>query len=212
LAEPDKQADTKAGWMFRRAAKGSSLSFNTEKGRRGDAVRNPTEVLKSLTGKSKDKMYIFQRLYRNLYNPGFYWLAYQNIYANKGSMTPGVDGTTISGMSDSRIEKIIASLKDYSYQPNPARREYIKKKNGNKKRPLGIPSANDKLVQEVVRMILASIFEPSFSNRSHGFMPGKSCHTALTQIQDTFTGANWKTQSIIWKNSGKNGARSIRRS
>ncbi|MDR1219671.1 MAG: DUF4329 domain-containing protein [Treponema sp.] len=61
----------------------------------------------------------------------------------------------------------------------------------------GIPSANDKLVQEVVRMILASIFESSFSNRSHGFMPGKSCHTALTQIQDTFTGANWFVEGDI---------------
>jgi len=98
-------------------------------------------VLKSLTEKSQDKTYKFQRLYRNLYNPDFYWLAYKNIYANKGSMTPGVDGTTIDGMSNRRIGKIIASLKDHSYQPNPARREYIaKKSNPNKKRPLGIPT------------------------------------------------------------------------
>ena len=66
-------------------------------------MRNPTEVLKHLTEKAKDKMYKFQRLYRNLYNPKFYWLAYENIYANKGCMTAGMDGTTLDGMSEGRI-------------------------------------------------------------------------------------------------------------
>jgi len=161
-------------------------------------MRNPIEVLKSLTEKSKDKDYKFQRLYRNLYNPQFYWLAYKNIYANKGSMTVGVDGTTLAGMSERRIEKIIMSLQDHSYQPQPARRIYIaKKSNPAKKRPLGIMSANDKLVQEVVRMILESIYEPNFSNNSHGFRPNKSCHTALLQIQDTFTGVNWFVEGDI---------------
>ena len=179
-------------------AKGSSLSINTKKGRCGGTMRNPIEVLTNLTEKSKDKTYKFQRLYRNLYNPDFYWLAYRNIYANKGSMTPGVDGTTIEGMNDGRIEKIIASLKDHSYQPNPARREYISKKNNPaKKRPLGISSGNDKLVQEIVRMILESIFEQTFSYRSHGFRPQKSCHTALLQIQDTFTGTRWFVEGDI---------------
>jgi len=179
-------------------AKGSSLSLNTKKGRCGGTMRDPMAVLKSLTEKSQDKMYKFQRLYRNLYNPDFYWLAYKNIYASKGSMTPGVDGTTIDGMSDRRIGKIIASLKDHSYQPNPARREYIAKKNNpDKKRPLGITSANDKLIQEVVRMILESIFEPNFSNQAHGFRPYKSCHTALIQIQDTFTGVHWFVEGDI---------------
>lgn len=102
-------------------------------------------------------------------------LAYKNIYANEGSMTPGMDGTTLDGMSSRRIDGIIASLKDRSYQPNPARREYIPKKSDpNKKRPLGIPSANDKLVQEVVRLILESIYEPNFSEQSHGFRPGEA--------------------------------------
>lgn len=163
-------------------------------------MRNPITVLKSLTEKAQDKTYKFQRLYRNLYNPQFYWTAYKNIYANKGSMTAGVDGTTIDGMSDRRIEKIIASLKDNSYQPNPARRTYIAKKgNTAKKRPLGIPSANDKLVQEVVRMILESIYEQNFSDNSHGFRPKKSCHTALLHIQDTFTGVHWFVEGDIEK-------------
>ena len=138
-------------------------------------MRNPIDVLNSLSEKSKNPSYRFQRLYRNLYNPEFYMLAYKNIYANDGSMTPGVDGTTLDGMSSRRIDGIIASLRDHSYQPKPARREYIPKKSDpNKKRPLGIPSANDKLVQEVVRLILESIYEPNFSENSHGFVLGKA--------------------------------------
>ncbi len=160
-------------------------------------MRSPITVLKSLTEKSKDESYKFQRLYRNLYNPEFYWLAYQNIYANKGSMTPGMDGTTISGINEERIRQIIASLKDQSYQPHPARRVYIEKKNSQKKRPLGISTANDKLVQEVVRMILESIFEPTFSDKSHGFRPVRSCQTALLQIQGNFTGVNWFVEGDI---------------
>ena len=160
-------------------------------------MRNPIAVLKSLTEKSKDANYRFQRLHRNLYNPEFYWLAYKNIYANKGSMTAGVDGSTMDNMSDSRIEKIICSLKSGAYKPNPARRKYIAKKNKKKKRPLGIPSGDDKLVQEIVRMILESIFEPNFSNRSHGFRPNRSCHTALKQIHDSFTGAHWFVEGDI---------------
>ena len=160
-------------------------------------MRNPTEVLKSLTEMSKNETYRFQRLYRNLYNPEFYWLAYKNIYANDGSMTAGADGTTIDGMSDERIERIILSLRDRSYQPKPARREYIAKKNSDKKRPLGIQSGNDKLVQEAVKMILESIYEPVFSDKSHGFRPNRSCQTALMQIQKTFTGTNWFVEGDI---------------
>lgn len=97
-------------------------------------------------------------------------------------MTAGADGTTIDGMGNERIERIILSLKDRSYQPKPARREYIAKKNSSKKRPLGIQSGDDKLVQEVVKMILESIYEPVFSNKSHGFRPNRSCQTALKQM------------------------------
>ena len=92
-------------------------------------MRDPIAVLKSLTEKSKDENYKFQRLYRNLYNPEFYYLALKNIYANKGAMTPGADGVTLDCFSEKRIARIIESLKNHSYQPNPARREYIPKKN-----------------------------------------------------------------------------------
>ena len=161
-------------------------------------MRNPTDVLNSLSDKSNNPDYRFKRLYRNLYNPEFYLLAYKNIYANDGSMTPGVNGTNIDGMSLHRIDNIIESLKNRSYRPNPARRTYIAKKNNPaKKRPLGIPSGDDKLVQEVVRMILESIYEPTFSDVSHGFRPKRSCHTALLRIQKTFTGAKWIVEGDI---------------
>jgi group II intron reverse transcriptase/maturase len=163
----------------------------------GDTMRNPTDVLYNLDKQSKSETYRFARIYRNLYNPEFYLLAYKNIYANDGSMTPGVDGETLDGMSNPRIARIIESLKDHSYQPKPARRTYIAKKNSNKKRPLGIPSGDDKLVQEVVRMILESIYEPAFSDTSHGFRPHRSCHTALGLIDRTFTGANWFVEGDI---------------
>ncbi len=161
-------------------------------------MRNPITVLKSLTEKSKDENYKFQRLYRNLYNPEFYYLAFKNIYANKGAMTPGMDGVTLDCFSDKRITRIIESLKTHNYQPKPARREYIpKKSNPKKKRPLGIPSGDDKLIQEVVRMLLESIYEPTFSKSSHGFRPKRSCHTALKQIQNTFTGTHWFVEGDI---------------
>ena len=112
-------------------------------------------------------------------------------------MTPGVDGNSLDGMSSVRIQRIIESLKDHSYMPNPARRTYINKKNSTKKRPLGIPSADDKLVQEVVRLLLESIYEPAFSLNSHGFRPKRSCHTALLQIQRTFKGVKWFVEGDI---------------
>ena len=160
-------------------------------------MRSPENVLKSLSEKAKIKEYRYERLYRNLYNPEFYLLAYQNIATSQGSMTAGADGLTLDGMSMERIEKLIAKLRDHSYQPNPARRVYIAKKNSNKKRPLGIPSTDDKLLQEVVRMILEAIYEPTFSDNSHGFRPKRSCHTALKEIVTLYTVAKWIIEGDI---------------
>lgn len=111
-------------------------------------------------------------------------------------MTEGADGKTIDAMSLNRIDGIIASLKDESYQPQPSKRTYIPKKNG-KMRPLGIPSFDDKLVQECVRLLLEAIYEGSFSKTSHGFRPKHSCHTALTQVQVCFTGVKWFVEGDI---------------
>ena len=161
-------------------------------------MRNPISVLKNLEEKATQKGYVFERLYRNLYNPEFYLLAYQNIAKSQGSMTAGTDGMTLDNMTVGRIERIIASLKDHSYQPHPARRENIPKKNNpSKTRPLGIPSTDDKLVQEVVRMLLEAIYEPTFSTYSHGFRPKRSCHTALSEIKTTFSGVHWVIEGDI---------------
>lgn len=159
-------------------------------------MRNPIDVLNSLKSKAKAPTYHYERLYRNLYNPEFYLQAYYNIYTKPGNMTPGTDGQTIDGMGMERIGKLIESLKDHSYRPNPARRTYIKKKNG-KMRPLGIPSFDDKLVQEIVRMLLEAIYEPTFSNYSYGFRPNRSCHTALLQLQRNFSGTRWFIEGDI---------------
>ena len=141
-------------------------------------MRNPEKVLNSLIRHSRNTDYKFERLYKVLFNEEMYFIAYQKIYSKVGNMTAGVDGKTIDGMSISRIERLIASLRNETYQPNPSKRSYIPKKNG-KKRPLGIPSFDDKLVQEVIRMILEAIYEGSFEHSSHGFRPNRSCHTAL---------------------------------
>ena len=159
-------------------------------------MRDPQQVLNALCEHSKDSDYRYERLYRILFNEEMFFIAYQRTYTNQGNMTPGSDGRTIDRMSIDRIRKIVASLRDESYQPYPARRVYIPKKNG-KKRPLGIPSFEDKLVQEVVHMILEAIYEGHFETTSHGFRPKRSCHTALLHIQKTFSGAKWFIEGDI---------------
>ena len=161
-----------------------------------DIMRSPERVLNSLNEHSKDSSYKFERLYRLLFNEELFYVAYQKIASNGGSTTKGSDGRSIDGMSLARIETLIASLKDESYQPHPSRRVHIPKKNG-KTRPLGIPAFEDKLVQEVVRMILEAIYEGHFETTSHGFRPKRSCHTALLHIQKTFNGAKWFIEGDI---------------
>lgn len=159
-------------------------------------MRSPERVLNNLNEHSKDSSYKFERLYRILFNEELFYVAYQKIASNGGSTTKGSDGRSIDEMSLARIETLIASLKDESYQPHPSRRVHIPKKNG-KTRPLGIPAFEDKLVQEVVRMILEAIYEGHFETTSHGFRPKRSCHTALLHIQKTFSGAKWFIEGDI---------------
>jgi len=126
-------------------------------------------------------------LYRQLFNPQLYLLAYGRIYSNKGAMTPGVTGETVDGMSLGKIGRIIDALRHERFRFSPARRVYIPKKNGSK-RPLGLPPWTDKLVGEVVRLLLEAYYEPQFSDRSHGFRPRRGCHTALTEVVNTLDG------------------------
>ncbi len=127
------------------------------------------------------------RLMRSSY---LYERAYVKVSRNKGALTPGVDGKTFDGMSLNTFAKLARQIAEGNYRFRPVRRVHIPKAHG-KKRPLGIPTASDRLVQEAVRIILEAIYEPVFSNQSHGFRPGRSCHTALETIKKTWTGCKW---------------------
>jgi group II intron reverse transcriptase/maturase len=135
-------------------------------------------------------------LYRQLFNPQLYLLAYGRIYANKGAMTPGATQETADGMSQAKIGRIIEAMRHERYRFAPVRRVHIPKKNG-KTRPLGLPAWSDKLVGEVVRLLLEAYYEPVFSERSHGFRPGRGCHTALREIASTWTGTAWFIEGDI---------------
>jgi group II intron reverse transcriptase/maturase len=137
-----------------------------------------------------------EELYRQLFNPNLYFMAYQRIYSNQGAMTPGVCGETADGMSESKIGRIIDAIRHERYRFMPARRIYIPKANG-KKRPLGLPSWSDKLVGEVIRLLLEAYYEPRFSDRSHGFRPRRGCHTALTEVANVWAGTTWFIEGDI---------------
>ena len=136
-------------------------------------------------------------LYRQLFNPALFLMAYGRIYANDGAMTPGACGETADGMSLAKIGRIIDALRHERYRFQPVKRVYIPKKNSRKMRPLGLPSWSDKLVGEVVRILLEAYYEPRFSGRSHGFRPGRGCHTALAEVAETWTGTTWFIEGDI---------------
>ncbi len=161
-------------------------------------MKPTTEILDRITRNSRNnKEEIFTRLYRYMLRPDLYYLAYNKLYRNKGASTKGVDNDTADGFSQEKVNRIIKSLTDETYMPKSARREYIPKKHSTKKRPLGLPVFTDKLVQEVLRMILEAIYEPVFSDNSHGFRPGRDCHTALNAIKNNFIGMSWFIEGDI---------------
>ena len=112
-------------------------------------------------------------------------------------MTPGTTTETVDGMALQKIDAIIEALRLERYRWTPVRRVYIEKNHSMKKRPLGIPSWSDKLLQEVIRMILEAYYEPTFSPHSHGFRPERGCHTALREIYQTWTGVVWFIEGDI---------------
>ena len=135
-------------------------------------------------------------LYRQLFNPQLYLMAYGRLYSNQGAMTPGVTGETVDGMSLGKIGRIVDALRHERYRFSPARRVYIPKPHG-KRRPLGLPTWSDKLVGEVIRLLLEAYHEPRFSDWSHGFRPGRGCHTALSEVSTTWTGTTWFIEGDI---------------
>jgi group II intron reverse transcriptase/maturase len=136
-------------------------------------------------------------VYRNLFNQDLYLTAYGKIARNSGAMTPGTTPETADGMNLDKIQAIIDLLRQERYRWTPVRRVYIEKKNSTKKRPLGVPTWSDKLLQEVVRLILEAYYEPQFSPASHGFRPERGCHTALRDIYHTWIGTAWFMEGDI---------------
>src|SRR4249920_3843395 len=156
----------------------------------------PAEVVLSVLRERGRKGLPCTQLYRQMFNRDLYLLAHGNIYSNAGAMTPGASEETADGMSEEKIEQITGLMRREKYRFSPARRVYIPKKNG-KLRPLGMPTWSDKLVGEVVRLLLEAFYEPQFSDTSHGFRKFRGCHTALREINNTWTGTAWFVEGDI---------------
>jgi group II intron reverse transcriptase/maturase len=158
-------------------------------------MQNTEELLGLLRDRGKRGLPL-KRVYRQLYNTNLYLSAYGRVYRNAGATTPGVTNETADGTSLETFDTIITALRQERYQWQPARRTYILKKNG-KKRPLGIPVWSDKLLAEVMRMILDAYFDGTFSEHSHGFRAERGCHTALREIYHTWKGSAWIIEGDI---------------
>jgi len=137
-----------------------------------------------------------ERVYKHLFDPELYFRAYGKTYRNAGAMTKGTTEETVDGMSLQKIHAIIGRLKLGVYKWTPVRRTEIPKANG-KTRPLGIPCWSDKLVQEVLRQLMEPYYEQRFSTHSHGFRPGRSCHSALREVREGWKGTVWFIEGDI---------------
>lgn len=158
-------------------------------------MRNAETVLSIIRDRGSKKLPM-DDVYRQLFNPGLYLRAYVRLYANDGAMTQGTTEETVDGMSQEKINAIIEAVRQERWQWTPVRRVEIPKKNG-KTRPLGIPTWSDKILQEVMRSILEAHYEPRFADASHGFRPGRGCHTALHEVQRDWTGTKWFIEGDI---------------
>lgn len=160
-------------------------------------MRQTQTILQLLRERGKKRLPL-ERVYRLLYNPDLFLTAYGRIYRNDGALTKGTTEETADGMAMDKITKIIDDLRHERYRWSPAKRVYIPKKNGAK-RPLGVQSWSDKLVQEVIRLLLDAYLEPQFSPHSHGFRPERGCHTALREIYHNWVGSVWFIEGDISK-------------
>jgi group II intron reverse transcriptase/maturase len=158
-------------------------------------MRNAETILGIIRERGRQKLPL-EDIYRQLYNPDLYLRAYSRLYRNDGAMTPGATSETVDGMALTKIDSIITVLRDERYQWTPVRRTMIPKKSG-KLRALGLPTWSDKLLQEVIRSILEAYYEPQFSQHSHGFRPGRGCHTALEEITRRWRGVKWYVEGDI---------------
>ena len=158
-------------------------------------MRNAETVLNVIRERGERGLPL-ENIYRLLYNRELYLRAYGRLYSNQGAMTKGTTAETVDGMSLAKIDRIINALRYERFRWTPVRRVNLPKPNGGT-RPLGIPTWTDKLLQEVIRMILEAYYEPQFSDHSHGFRPGRGCHTALSDVVTHWTGARWFVEGDI---------------
>src|SRR6266849_10612834 len=158
------------------------------------------ERLETLRKLNSNRQWVNNDLYRLMFKEDLYIIAYERIKSKPGNMTPGTDGETLDGFSLKTIRKIIEAMRTESFQFKPVRQSFIPKANG-KMRKLGIPSANDKIVQQAIYMILEAIYDspstPYFQETSHGFRPNHSCHTALREIREHWSAVNWFVEGDI---------------
>jgi nicotine oxidoreductase len=158
------------------------------------------ERLERLRTLNRNKQWKNRDLYRLMYKEDLYILAYEQIKSKPGNMTPGMDGKTLDGLSLEAIREIIHEMRTEQFQFKPVKTTFIPKANG-KMRKLGIPCVRDKIVQQVMYMILAAIYDsphaPYFQETSHGFRPQRSCHTALREIRRKWSAANWLIEGDI---------------
>lgn len=159
-------------------------------------MQNTETVLSVIRERGKRGLKL-ERLYRQLFNPQLYLAAYGKLYPNKGALTPGTTSDTVDGMSIKKIDHLIEELRHERFKWTPVRRAFIRKRDGKSHRPLGIPPWTDKLLQEVLRLLLEAYYEPRFSDSSHGFRPGRGCHTALQAIKEAHRGTSWFIEGDI---------------
>jgi group II intron reverse transcriptase/maturase len=160
-------------------------------------VMQTAEAYLDIIRKRGSKRLPLEEVYRHLFNPALYLLAYAKISRNAGALTPGVTTETVDGMSLKKIQDIIEALRYERYRWTPVRRIYIEKRHSTKKRPLGIPVWSDKLLQEVIRLMLEAYYEPQFSRSSHGFRQNRGCGTALSEIYHRWNGTTWFIEGDI---------------
>jgi len=137
-------------------------------------------------------------LYKLLLDSQLFMIAYDKLKSNPGNLTPGLTPTTFDGISQEWIEETIVSLRNETFQFTPGRLTLIPKGDGSQ-RPLTIAPPRDKIIQEMIIILLEAIFEPTFSDHSHGFRQNRSCHTALKEIHQNFRGATWMIEGDIEK-------------
>jgi len=170
--------------------KGQCLHHVSEEGKEKEIAAMLTtpeqiqELQKKLYQKAKqDSEFRFYALYDKVYRRDIMEHAYHRVKANKGA--PGIDGMTFEAIEEEGaeryVETIAEELRNKTYKPLPVKRVYIPKPNGGK-RPLGIPTIKDRVVQIAVKLIIEPIFEADFQDSSYGFRPGRDAHQAMNEV------------------------------